>query len=111
MKWFIHIRFRFYISISAGRHGVTGALFFYQQKEDLMKYLLMTLMSIGFLTFAGCGDEDEDTAVVEDTAVEAGAEAGDAGEGGDEESEAGGADTGAGGEAGDQDGGSDDEQE
>mgnify|MGYP001298998886 CR=1 FL=1 len=76
-----------------------------------MKYLLMTLMSIGFLTFAaGCGDDkDEDTAVVEDTAADAGAEAGDAGEGGDEESEAGGSDTGAGGDAGDQEGGSDDE--
>ena len=68
-----------------------------------MKYLLMTLMSIGFLTFAGCGDEDEDTAVV------AGAEAEEAGEGGEEEGEAGGADAGAGGDADDQDGGSDDE--
>ena len=74
-----------------------------------MKYLLMTLMSIGFLTFAGCGDEDEDTAAVEDTAVQAGAEAEEAGEGGEEEGEAEGADAGAGGEADDQDGGSDDE--
>ncbi len=73
-----------------------------------MKYLLMTLMSIIILTFTACGDEAEDTAVVEDTsAVDAGA---DAGEGEGESSDAGdgeGAD--AGDSADDQDGGSEDE--
>ncbi len=48
-----------------------------------MKYILMTLMSIFAITFAGCGDKDEDTA---DAAV---VEPADAGEGGAEEGDAG----------------------
>ncbi len=34
-----------------------------------MKYILTTMMSIVILMFAGCGDDAEDTAVSEDSAV------------------------------------------
>ena len=64
-----------------------------------MKYLLTTLMSIIVLTFVACGDDTEDTAVAEDTAVvDAGADTGE-GEGEGEGADAGPADV--------EDGGSD----
>ena len=63
-----------------------------------MRYFWMTLMSVFALTFAGCGDKDDDTSV--DSGVEQPADAG-------EDTDAG--DAGAGGDTGDQDGGSEDE--
>ena len=56
-----------------------------------MKYLMMTLMCFMALGFTACGDEEKDTAVVEDTAdagtEEQSGESGDAGDSGDASTE------------------------
>ena len=61
-----------------------------------MKYFMAIIATVGLcLGFVACGDEKEDTAVVEDTAADAGSDAGAGGSDAGEEGEGEEADTGA----------------
>ena len=86
MRCLIHISLTVYDKVAAGRPGRTGAFYFNQKKEELMKYLMMTLMCFAALALSACGDDEKDTAA--DTAVEStdsadsseGSDTGDAGD-------------------------------